>query len=44
MWTLRHRRTRWLTVKKVCETLTELKGASLFQMLAAALYGVYDTL
>ena len=44
IWTLRHRRTRWLTVEKVCETLKELKGASLFQKLAAALYGVYDTL
>ena len=41
MWRLRHRRTRWLTVEKVCETLKGLKGASLFQKLAAALY---DTL
>ena len=36
MWTLRHRRTRWLTVEKVCETLTDLKGAPLFKTLAAA--------
>ena len=41
MWTLRHRRTRWLTVEKVFETMKELKGATLFQKLAAALY---DTL
>ena len=49
MWTLRHRRTRWLTVEKLCETLTDLKGASLFSKLAAALAKVkaktiYDTL
>ena len=47
--TLRHWRTRWLTVEKVCETLTDLNGASLFEKLAAALAkvkarSVYDTL
>ena len=49
MWTLRHRRTRWLTVEKACETLTDLKSASLFTKLANALANVkaktiYDTL
>ena len=37
MWTLRHRRTRWLTVKKVCETLTDLKAASPVVTLALSL-------
>ena len=32
----KHRRTRWLTVEKVFETLTDLKGAPLFKTLAAA--------
>ena len=32
----KHRRTCWLTVEKVCETLTDLKGAPLFKTLAAA--------
>ena len=29
MWTLRHSQTRLLTVEKVCETLTAVKGGSL---------------
>ena len=33
----KHRRTRWLTVEKVCETLRDLKCAPLFKTLAAAL-------
>ena len=37
MWTLRHRRTRWLTVEKVCETLTDLKAASSVVTLAPTL-------
>ena len=37
MWTLRHRRTRWLTVEKVCETLTDLKAASPVVTLALSL-------
>lgn len=30
MWMLRHRQTSWLTFDKVCETLMDLKGTSLF--------------
>ena len=37
MWTLRHRRKRWLTVEKVCETLTDLKAASPVVTLAPSL-------
>ena len=37
IWTLRHRRTRWLTVQKLCKTLIDLKSASLFLKLVAAL-------
>ena len=37
MWTLRHRQKRWLTVEKVCETLTDLKAASPVVTLAPAL-------
>ena len=37
MWTLRHSRTRLLTVEKVCETLTAVKGGSLVEKLAATL-------
>ena len=33
----KHRQTRWLTVEKVCETLTDLKNAPLFKTLFAAL-------
>ena len=33
----KHRRTRWLTVEKVCETLKDLKGVRFFKTLAAAL-------
>ena len=37
IWTLRHRRTRWLTVEKVSETLTDLKAASPVVTLAPSL-------
>ena len=33
----KHRQTRWLTVEKVLQTLTDLKGAPLFKTLSAAL-------
>ena len=33
----KHRQTRWLTVEKVFETLTDLQGAPLFKMLFAVL-------
>ena len=33
----KHRQTRWLTVEKVWETLTDFKGAPLFKTLYAAL-------
>ena len=33
----KHRQTRWLTVEKVWQTLTDLKGAPLFKTLSAAL-------
>ena len=33
----KHRQTRWLTVEKVFETLTDLQGAPLFKTLFAVL-------
>ena len=33
----KHRQTRWLTVEKICETLTHLKAAPLFKTLFALL-------
>ena len=33
----KHRQTRWLTVAKIFETLTDLKGAPLFKTLFAVL-------
>ena len=36
----KHRQTRWLTVEKVFETLTDLKGAPLFKTLFEVLQEV----